>query len=185
MSSIVVFPLGNVDPGVVQELSSALSETFHAEVDVRSEPVDLQQFYDHLRVQYNSTEIIRFLTGRFPVSPPVPRRQSADPKVLAVLPHDLFVPILTYVFGEAQLGGRIAVLSYHRLTNERYGLPSNPKLFRTRLRKEALHELGHAYGLIHCPDQGCVMHASTDVDAIDIKGESFCASCSEFLRTAR
>jgi archaemetzincin len=102
-----------------------------------------------------------------------------------VLEEDLFIPILTFVFGEAELGGSVAVMSYHRLQNELYGLPPDRDLLAARTAKEALHELGHAYGLVHCPDIDCVMHTSTDVEAVDLKGTDFCSTCRGTLHTLR
>jgi archaemetzincin len=106
-------------------------------------------------------------------------------KVLAVSGEDLFIPILTYVFGEAQLGGEFAVVSYHRLQPERYGLAADRNLLLDRLFKESLHELGHTYGLVHCQDQDCVMRTSTYAEDIDLKGGSFCRRCQAALGLAR
>jgi archaemetzincin len=102
-------------------------------------------------------------------------------RILGVLGEDLFIPILTYVFGEAQLGGRVAVVSYHRLQSERYGLAPDRGLLHERLLKESLHELGHLGGLIHCSDLECVMHISTYVEDIDMKPAAFCSSCRAML----
>jgi len=90
---------------------------------------------------------------------------------------DLFVPVLTYVFGEAQLDGKAAVVSTFRLREEFFGLDADPKLERTRLLKEAIHELGHTFGLIHCRNYDCVMHSSTSVEEVDLKPTDFCEDC--------
>jgi len=90
---------------------------------------------------------------------------------------DLFIPVLTFVFGEAQLGGRAAVVSTFRLRSEAYGLPPDPELLLARLTREVLHELGHTYGLVHCTDSACVMASTTYVEQIDLKGPSFCTGC--------
>ena len=87
------------------------------------------------------------------------------------------MPILTFVFGEAQLNNTCAVVSSHRLRQEFYGLPASPELLRERLRKEAVHELGHTFGLTHCRDYECVMAASHAVERIDLKGSHFCGHC--------
>jgi archaemetzincin len=98
-----------------------------------------------------------------------------------VVDEDLFIPILTYVFGEAQLNGRVAVISSHRLLNERYGLPADPGLAFDRLLKEAVHELGHVFGLLHCQDRECAMHISTYVEDIDLKSAALCTPCRRQL----
>jgi len=94
---------------------------------------------------------------------------------------DLYVPVLTYVFGEAQLNGKAAVVSSYRLRDELYGLPKNPQRLKERLEKEAVHELGHTFGLIHCRNPNCVMYATTYAEEIDLKSRNFCRVCSALL----
>ena len=100
---------------------------------------------------------------------------------MAVTTVDLYVPVLTYVFGEAQLDGKAAVVSTHRLRDELYGLPKNPQRLRERLEKEAVHELGHTFGLIHCHEPNCVMYTSTYAEEIDFKSTYFCETCCSSL----
>jgi archaemetzincin len=176
VSVIYLLPLGSADHKLVRALRSPLKETFRAEVGIHEINIDVEQFYDRERVQYNSTEILKHLQG-------VHARMfhtgfASSSKTLAIASEDLFVPIMTFVFGEAQLGGEVAVVSYHRLQNELYGLPRDPELLFQRLLKEAVHELGHSYGLVHCTTQECVMHTSTYVEDIDLKGSTFCQQCS-------
>jgi len=90
---------------------------------------------------------------------------------------DLYIPILTFVFGEAQMGGPCAVVSAHRLRQEFYGLPPNPELFRQRVIKEAVHEIGHTLNLTHCEDYSCAMAPSHAVEWIDLKEGTLCAGC--------
>ncbi|HQT91630.1 MAG TPA: hypothetical protein PL001_06335 [Candidatus Kryptobacter bacterium] len=97
--------------------------------------------------------------------------------MLGVTSGDLFVPVLTYVFGEAQLDGKVAVVSSYRLRDEYYGLAPDAGLLHHRLVKESVHELGHAFGLLHCHNYLCVMHSSTGVEEIDIKTERLCTEC--------
>jgi archaemetzincin len=94
---------------------------------------------------------------------------------------DLYIPVLTFVFGEAQLSDGGAVVSAHRLRQEFYGMPTDPELLHQRLLKEALHELGHTYGLRHCPDYNCVMSASNGVERIDLKRDEFCPACAQLM----
>ena len=98
---------------------------------------------------------------------------------------DLFIPVLTYVFGEAKLDGRAAVVSSFRLDNQIYGLPRDPELLLDRLRKEALHELGHTYNLVHCRRHPCVMMSSTYVEDIDQKSNRFCRHCLDVVQRGR
>src|SRR5271166_3850271 len=99
--------------------------------------------------------------------------------------HDLYIPILTFVFGEAQLGGKGAVVSHHRLRQEFYGLPEDADLLANRLLIESVHELGHTLSLTHCHDYQCAMAPSHAVEWIDIKDSGFCEDClSRVLQTA-
>src|SRR5581483_10852121 len=102
-------------------------------------------------------------------------------RILAVTGLDLFVPVLTFVFGEAQLAGNCAIVSLHRLRDEVYGLPANPVLLGERLRKEAVHELGHTFGLRHCDDWSCVMTSSHSVEWLDVKTADFCRPCRRWI----
>lgn len=102
-------------------------------------------------------------------------------KMLAVTERDLFIPVLTFVFGHAQLGGRAAVISLARLRQEFYGLPASAPVLLERACREALHETGHTFGLLHCSDLGCAMALSTRVQQIDQKRAEFCPACSRRL----
>ena len=73
--------------------------------------------------------------------------------------------------------GRVAAVYLVRLKQEFYGLEANQSLFYERLVKEAVHELGHGFGLRHCKNSKCVMYFSISLLDIDIKGRSFCSSC--------
>ncbi len=98
-------------------------------------------------------------------------------RLLGVTERDLYIPILTFVFGEAQMGGAGAIVSYHRLTQEFYGLPHDLDLLANRLLIESVHELGHTLHLTHCDDFRCAMAPSHAVEWIDIKDSGFCEEC--------
>lgn len=156
-------------------LGERLQKTFGLEVQHALPGFDCEMAFDGSRGQYNSRVLLAQLLQDTP--PEVTR-------VLAVAGVDLFIPVLTYVFGEAQLGGRAAVVSMHRLDEEIYGLPPHPQRLFQRLCTEAVHELGHTFDLVHCHRDGCVMMSSTYVEDIDLKSDVFCASCLTAIRTA-
>ncbi len=178
MSRIRLLPLGSADRDMVAALRPALEADFDAAAEVVEIEVDLDHFLDPRRLQYNSTALISHLHGRYAS---IAGERGDSPSLLAVVEEDLFIPILTYVFGEAQLGGRVAVVSYHRLQNERYGLPRDQGRLFERLHKEAVHELGHVFGLLHCPARECAMHISTYVEDIDMKPAALCSTCRRQL----
>ena len=172
MSYIYIVPIELDDDSCLEKLEGFLSETFQLKTKRRELKINLKDAFDSNRNQYNSSLILRQLI----MKPP----QDAE-KILAVLDVDLFIPILTFLFGEAQLKGIGAVVSTHRLHNRFYGLPEDTKLTTERLLKEAVHELGHTFGLIHCLQPRCVMNSSTYVENIDLKPAEFCPSCRKSL----
>ncbi|MBK9390421.1 MAG: hypothetical protein IPN68_09600 [Bacteroidetes bacterium] len=93
----------------------------------------------------------------------------------------MFIPILTFIFGQAYLKGRAGIASYYRLSNERYGMSGGSKEVVERFQKEVIHELGHTFGLVHCHVPTCVMRSSTYVEDIDQKGISVCSQCRTLL----
>jgi archaemetzincin len=157
---------------LLQPLAERLTQVFGLRVEQHPPGFDPELAFDTSRGQYNS----RILLARLLRDSP----QDAA-RVLGVTAVDLFIPVLTFVFGEAQLKGRAATVSTYRLSNELYGLPADPKLLFERLCKEAIHELGHTYNLMHCHQSGCVMLSSTYVEEIDLKSDQFCPSCREML----
>jgi archaemetzincin len=102
-------------------------------------------------------------------------------KILMLTELDIYVPVLTFLFGEAQLNGKISIVSVCRLHEEFYSGITNNELLFERTEKEVLHELGHNYGLIHCRDWDCVMHSSNSVEEVDIKGHTYCNNCRTLL----
>jgi len=163
---IHLIPLG-VGLDLVEHLAASLARTFHTPCQIRPRTLDIAFALDQNRGQHHSTAILRQL------------EQMADPnaRLLAVTSADLYVPVLTFVFGEAQLEGGCAIVSTARLREEFYGLPARDDLLRERLLKEATHEIGHTFGLRHCPDWSCVMASSHAVEVMDVKGVEFCRSC--------
>jgi len=161
---------------VLARLATRLGRIFASTVAVRTPRFDPETAFDGSRGQYHSTRLLAQLLDE-----PI----TNEGRILGVVPMDLFIPILTYVFGEAQLDGRAAVVSLFRLDNAHYGLPKNDDLLLDRLVKEATHELGHTYGLVHCGDTSCVMHSSTYVEDIDVKSEKFCSACLPAVRLPR
>lgn len=168
-SSILIVAIDPVDRSLLVQLVKPLAVTFSTEVEVtHAVPLDGSFALNVSRNQYGSTPLISALLEKF---------EDFQGKILGVTSGDLFVPVLTYVFGEAQLDGKVAVVSSHRLRDEYYGLEPNPEQLRLRLLKESTHEVGHAFGLLHCQNYLCVMHSSTGVEEIDVKTERMCAEC--------
>ncbi len=173
MPSILVVPVGAMGDLDLTALSEPLNEVFRLPVSIHiGSPLDPQAAFDTFRNQYNSTLILTRLLDRY---------GQHDGKVLGVTMNDLFVPVLTYVFGEAQLSGTAAVVSAHRLMEEFYGLTPDPAMEHDRLLKESVHELGHTFGLVHCHEPECVMRSSNAVEDIDLKDVGMCDRCRSLM----
>jgi len=161
-------PLGDIGVHLMEAMEQRLEEAYGCDLKVlpvRPLPVTA---WMAARRQYDSTHLLLFLESVFPAD---------TGKVLAVCDVDICSPIMTFVFGEAELPGRFAVMSLHRLRQEVYGLPPDPDLFRERAAKEAVHEVGHTFGLRHCYRYNCVMFPSDTVEATDLKPVNLCPRC--------
>ena len=97
--------------------------------------------------------------------------------MLGIVDVDLAIPMLSFLFGQAQFDGPIAVVSLCRLHQEFYGLPAQESLLRERTVKEVLHELGHTFGLVHCSEPTCAMSLATHIELVDSKAERYCERC--------
>jgi archaemetzincin len=169
MRIITLVPVGRVERGHLESLAQGLASRLRVACWIRPDGPDGEFAYNPVRGQYHSTEILKRLLQ----DPP-----AESWRILGVTDVDLYIPILTFVFGEAQLGDSGALVSTHRLRPEFYGMPKDPELLRERLLKEALHELGHTFGLRHCPDYLCVMSTAHSVERIDLKQADFCMACT-------
>jgi archaemetzincin len=174
MPSLLLVPIPPVEIEHISLLRPVLESTLNIEAAIdESIHLDIAAAFDAYRNQYNSSVLLTSLQEHFP---------NYNGKILGISKVDFFVPVLTYVFGEAQLNGTYAVVSTYRLSDTLYGLPENPQRFIERFTKEAVHELGHTFGLYHCLDYSCVMHSSTTVEDIDIKGDNFCPACGKIVK---
>ena len=165
----------DVPAGVLGGLAVQVAQTFRMGCRVRPERLEVAFAHNRHRNQYHSTAILQAML-------PLAERSA---RLLAVTSVDLYVPVLTFVFGEAQLSGSCALVSLHRLREEFYGLPAREDLMRERLLKEAVHELGHTFGLRHCDDWRCVMTSSYAVERLDVKGADFCGACRRVAAQGR
>ena len=172
MDALHIVPVGSdVSIALLDRLAAALAQRLEVSCHVRTTGTDPSFAYNEKRNQYWSTAILKRLVEECP----------PGAHILGVAAADLFVPVLTFVFGEAQVGGCAALVSTHRLRNDFYGLPADSGLLFARLVKEALHEIGHNFGLKHCGDWRCVMTSSHAVERLDVKSDSFCSACAMLI----
>lgn len=169
MKWICVVALGSTEEDALAAVEKSLWQAFGFEIRRLTPLGEPAYAYDPQRLQYSSAAVLRFLLDRVPAD---------AARVLAVTEKDLFIPMLSFVFGHAQLNGTVACISLARLRQEFYGLPPNRPLMLARAAKEAVHEIGHTFGLAHCSDPVCSMSLSNEVRHVDRKGAELCMSCS-------
>ncbi len=168
---ILIAPIGSFASDRIQAIGKAIELLFGYPTYSHSILQDIDFAFDFEREQYHSTQVLDKLAAAAP---------AQALKVLAITADDLFIPILTHVYGEAQLGGRACIISTCRLDE---GLPLSRLNERSQIRliKEALHELGHTFNLRHCPDRGCCMHYCRSLRDVDRKSEHLCRHCTVLL----
>ncbi len=165
---ITLKPLGAVADEVVDELKDSIKLVFGCPVVIKSGLSQLSDAYDSQRGQYHATKLIASLSAL---------GKERDERVVGITEVDLYAPGLNFVFGEADIIHKLAIISLCRLRQEYYGLPPDRTLFIQRATKEIVHELGHTFSLEHCPDLKCVMHFSNCLADTDWKEASFCSKC--------
>jgi archaemetzincin len=175
MAVLTIIPIQFESNGLLSVLCDEISLQTNLQTRIIRIDFNPSYAYNPARGQYHSTQLLSGLN----------RLDIQSDKILGVTELDLFIPILTYVFGEAQLNGPAAIVSAYRLFPEFYGLPPDVSLVQLRLIKEAIHELGHTFGLKHCTNYGCVLNVSTYVEEIDLKSHRFCGQCQKTLRESK
>lgn len=173
LPAITLISFGYFGREILEETAEAVIHEFNIPVIIKDGHLDLSEFYDPARRQYNGNSLLKQIDLL---------AQPDSLKTLGLFNVDLFIPILTYIFGQAFLGGKTGIASIYRLNNERYGMPPDNSLMLSRFRKEVIHELGHTFGLIHCQNPTCVMKSSTYVEDIDQKEEHVCHTCRAELK---
>lgn len=168
-----LFAFGQVDPEVLGRIAVGLERILpDAFATVIDGPIDLPVLaFDKRRNQYNSRQILDKLLAFY-------RRYGLVDRVLAVMDADIYSSDSTYVFGEAFTPGKVALVSLWRLKPEFYGDDDDLSLYALRILKESIHEMGHTFGLEHCPRSFCVMHFSNSIFDIDKKQSLFCDQCA-------
>jgi archaemetzincin len=172
MKSIYVRTIGSVQSNIRDGLISVLGDLLQRRVKLIRDTGHPSLAFEPKRNQYYARTIIETLFNILP--------EDCE-KMVCVTDLDLCTPILTFVYGEAQLDGKIAIVSTNRLKQEFYNLPKNDYLLLRRLIKECLHELGHCYGLVHCSSKYCVMHFSSNIINIDNKQCHYCVRCQDYF----
>jgi archaemetzincin len=168
--SILLISQGNFEKDFLEKIAKDVEREYHSPVDLEESHIDLSGFYDPTRRQYDGNVLLKKIDSLYPV-------QSV--KKVGLFRVDLFIPILTYIFGQATFRGSTGIASIYRLRNEQYGMRKDEALLLDRFSKVVIHELGHTFGLVHCLIPNCVMRSSTYVEDIDQKSHHLCGQCRD------
>jgi archaemetzincin len=166
--SIILISCDHFEKDATDNIVEAIIHEFQHPVVFKEYDFEISNYYSPGRRQYDANKILKkvsemVLPGSF--------------KKIGLFRVDLFIPILTYIFGQAILNGNTGIVSLHRLRNELYGLKQSKTILNERFKKVVIHEIGHMFGLIHCQNPVCVMRSSTYVEDIDQKSQNLCAKC--------
>jgi archaemetzincin len=169
-----VLRLGSVGEAVLNIVAANLQEILHLSVDILPARQTPEFAYSDSRKQYHAALILKKLA----------ESRQPHPRILALVSVDLFIPVLTHVFGEAQMGGRAAVVSLHRLRHKAEGVRVPLDTYYERAVKVALHEVAHTFDLVHCNQPECIMRFSSGLSDLDELPLFFCEYCEAFLDEA-
>jgi archaemetzincin len=172
MSGVALAAVGTAPEPVLDRMSAALQAAFGLDVERLLPIAEPSGAYSLARDQWLSTEFLKLLLTRVP---------PGANRLLGVTERDLFVPVLSFVYGQAQLDGRVAVVSLARLRPEFHGLAPDPTALGRRGATEAVHEVGHTFGLVHCLNRRCPMSLSIDLPDLDRKSAEPCPGCSALV----
>jgi len=165
--SITLVPIAKVDPAEVRMLKEPLETVFSRDVVIGEEVPLPAAARNTVRGQYDAEMVLEFLS--------LAMDPAGGDRIMGITNADLYFPGMNFVFGMACR--RCALISLHRLRQSFYRLPEDADLFRRRAVVEAVHELGHTFGLAHCEDPRCVMRFSNTIAETDRKGPGFCSAC--------
>ncbi len=168
---ILISPVEALNADLLEAIAAEIERVFGFSTQTAPILQDISFALDPRRHQYHSTAILSRLAAARP--PDILR-------ILAVTQVDLFIPILTHVYGEALLGGAACIVSTFRLNENPPGRSITRKGVN-RIVKEAVHEMGHTFNLRHCPDHACIMHYCRNEDDVDRKSDQLCRYCAIML----
>jgi archaemetzincin len=172
--NILLISHGHFEGTFLEKVAEEVNREYQFLVLVKECHSDLSEFYDPTRGQYDGNKLLKFVDSN---------SSSGTLKTIGLFRIDLFIPILTYIFGQAVFKGSTGIASIYRLRNEQYGIKRDDNLLLERFGKVVIHEVGHTFGLVHCYVPNCVMRSSTYVEDIDQKDNHLCAKCKMEIET--
>jgi archaemetzincin len=177
--SINLLQIGELDRSILRTLKKNLKwclKNFNLSIEVLDEVIPLTKVeYNSLKRQFDANSIMQNLYHAY--------KTQRGFRILGVMDRDIYANRYNFIFGSARNPDKIyapyspvALISVYRLREKFYGLKENQALFELRVLKEAIHELGHTFGLFHC-ENDCVMIFSNSIEDTDNKPLQFCSRC--------
>jgi archaemetzincin len=165
MPKITIVQLGKIPEEILTAITTELRENFNFTTET-TQPIQIpKELFNAIRQQYPAPVILKFISERF------------HGRTLGITDEDLYAEDLSFVFGQAYCPGNASLISIRRLDPVFYKQRPDEKLFIERAVKEAVHEVGHMFGLKHCTIMNCVMSFSNTVGDVDRKRRAMCDSC--------
>lgn len=171
---IAIQPLGSFDTDIIDTISAGIQNLYNVDVVILSEKEMPQSAYYKSRNRYRAEKLLDYLEENV---------DSKFTKVIGLTNRDISTTKGEYydwgIFGLGSLAGRTCVVSTYRLGKDKV----SDSLFIERLKKVVNHELGHTFGLNHCPYKGCLMEdAKGKIKTVDSETGAFCPDCKEKLK---
>lgn len=175
LKNLSIVPVDEIDSQIINHISYKIEEVFKLRIRTKDWNTisDIARSEFRFRSMYRSTELLNYFSENLP---------DETGKILFIADSDLYSPVFSKFYGEAQLNGKTGILSLFHLKEDSGSRMKNKQILLSRAEKEAIHEIGHLFGLIHCRDVNCVMHLSSTIYDIDIKSSSFCNHCTDVLK---
>lgn len=156
-----LIPYGEIDPFALTVVAANLQAVAGLPTRIQPSRPFPEDAFIATRHQFDAVKVVNALC----------HEEDGAPFRMGVIQRDLCIPILTYVYGESQLGGQAAVISFHRLHH------IDRQVSYERGAKIAVHEAGHLLGLEHCREPGCLMRFSKQLEQLDLLPMRFCSPC--------
>ena len=152
---------------MLKELARRVGTFVSVQVEILSAFDPPEESFDAVRGQYHAGVLLKHLSAHYP----------GYFRVVGITSYDLFLPIFTHVYGEAQMDGHAALVSLFRLAEHDANRVVERELLPDRALKVALHELMHTFGLVHCRHLACLMRPVIKIVDLDDLSPQLCRSC--------
>ncbi len=168
---VSIQPFGDIDMEVLHQLKIKLESWYKIKVHILKKVSLPSNAYYSARGRYNADSLLTFLDNL---------SQSRKEYLLGVTGKDISIMkkegINWGIMGYGFQPGNACVVSTYRLKRGKVSL----KQLHEKLLKVALHELGHNFGLPHCPVQTCFLVDAEGRDKLESEVE-FCKKCQNYL----